>query len=167
MARETTTNVPRPADAQWCAITLKVSATLGGRAVLTIANDSAIGDPPSERGSGLMGPRESLEALDGTSRTEFVPCDGRGALAEGDGMTSESVTGHDASADESSQQRLADALRYAGVATMAAQLGLEEDLRVLAGLSVRLSAGEGTQEERGDPNAFEPREPIVPGKVIM
>ncbi|MFJ9623308.1 hypothetical protein [Streptomyces sp. NPDC101181] len=82
-------------------------------------------------------------------------------------MTSESGTGHDASADESSQQRPADALRYAGIATMAAQLGLEDDLRVLAGLSVRLSAEDGIEKEPGDPNALEPAEPTVPGKAIV
>ncbi|MGW2050001.1 sensor histidine kinase [Streptomyces sp. NPDC001858] len=73
VVRETTTNVLRHGDAGRCSVALRVTE---GRAVLTVENDGAeesldSGDG-SGGGSGLVGLRERLQAVEGTLEAGFV-----------------------------------------------------------------------------------------------
>ncbi|MEU3612477.1 histidine kinase [Streptomyces sp. NPDC006872] len=69
VVRETTTNVLRHGDAGRCSVALRV---LEGRAVLTVENDGARERDDESGGSGLIGLRERLQAVDGTLEAGFA-----------------------------------------------------------------------------------------------
>ncbi|MER6955972.1 histidine kinase [Streptomyces sp. NPDC000618] len=69
VVRETTTNVLRHGDAGRCSVALRV---LEGRAVLTVENDGARESDDESGGSGLVGLRERLQAVDGTLEAGFA-----------------------------------------------------------------------------------------------
>ncbi|MGX1914288.1 sensor histidine kinase [Streptomyces phaeochromogenes] len=75
VVREATTNVLRHGDAGHCRVSLQVK---GARVVLTVENDGVERDrvpsTPTSKGSGLVGLRERLSAVDGT--LEAGPVDG-------------------------------------------------------------------------------------------
>ncbi|MGW1783819.1 histidine kinase [Streptomyces sp. NPDC002143] len=69
VVRETTTNVLRHGNAGRCSVALRVTE---GRAVLTVENDGARESDDESGGSGLVGLRERLQAVDGTLEAGFA-----------------------------------------------------------------------------------------------
>ncbi|WP_371661407.1 sensor histidine kinase [Streptomyces sp. NBC_00280] len=75
VVREATTNVLRHGDAGWCGVGVRVG---DGRVVLTVENDGAVGGRQSGggsgpgAGSGLVGLRERLSAVDGRLEAGIV-----------------------------------------------------------------------------------------------